>query len=121
MFFQKPKKHISDQTDEELILQYKQHENAIYIGELFKRYTDMSFLVCMKYLKHEQESRDAVMQVFEKLMKDLKKYEVRSFKYWLHRVLKNHCLVILEKRQREIKRTDEKKRNKSISDIFKKV
>lgn len=67
---------------------------------LFERYTDLVFLVAMKYLKDEAESKDAVMLVFEKLLRDLPRYEVRNFKYWLHTVVKNQCLSLLEKQQR---------------------
>ena len=65
------------------------------LGLLFKRYTHLVFGVCLKYLKDEDESKDAVMQVFEKLVTDLKKYPVENFKSWLHTVAKNHCLMQL--------------------------
>jgi len=53
----------------------------------------------MKYLKNTCDAEDAVMGIFEKLMTDLKKHEVRDFKNWLYRVAKNHCLMILRKRK----------------------
>lgn len=53
------------------------------------------FLVCMKYLKDEEEAKDAVMEIFGNLLSGLKKHEIRSFKPWLHAVAKNHCLYHL--------------------------
>lgn len=53
----------------------------------------------MKYLKNIDEAEDALMSIFEKLMTDLKKHEVRDFKKWLYRVAKNHCLMILRKKR----------------------
>ncbi|MFN0200237.1 MAG: RNA polymerase sigma factor [Bacteroidia bacterium] len=87
-------------SDEVLIAEYKASADSKYIGELFNRYTHIAFLVCMKYLKEEEDSKDAVMQVFEQLIEGLKKHEIKQFKYWLHTVLKNHCLATLEKRKK---------------------
>lgn len=93
-------KHIKELSDEALIDQYRKEGNPAYVGELFERYTHIVFLVCMKYLKNETESEDVAMQVFEKLILDLRKYEIKTFKYWLHTVTKNQCLVFLDKRKR---------------------
>lgn len=103
MFF---RRHIKSLSDEDLVARYKEDENPSYIAELFERYTHMVFLICMKYLKDEELSEDATMAIFEKLIQDLKKYEVRKFKFWLHRVSKNHCLVILEKNQKKISKNE---------------
>lgn len=97
-FFRKNK--LKDASDEELIASYKQSEDNAYIGVLFDRYTQLAFLVCMKYLKNEEESRDAVMHIFERLLQDLKRYEVKQFRFWFHTILKNHCLALIEKKKR---------------------
>lgn len=82
-------------SDLELVAKFKQSQNKEIIGELFQRYTHLVFGVCMKYLKDEDESKDAVMQVFEKLLTDLQKHEIMQFKSWLYSVAKNHCLMHL--------------------------
>lgn len=51
----------------------------------------------MKYLKDPDESQDSVMQVFEKLITELKRHEIQNFKAWLHSVTKNHCLMLIRK------------------------
>lgn len=100
MFFKKRQDISLTTSDEFLIQAYKETGNIEYIGQLFDRYTQLSFLVCMKYLKEEEESRDTVMQVFEQLIGDLKRYEVQTFRYWLHSILKNRCLAILSQKQK---------------------
>ena len=105
MFFRK-KKHIKALTDDELVQGYKDSGGAEYVGELFERYTHMVYLVCMKYLKDPMEAEDMSMVIFEKLMKDLPKYEVRNFKYWLHTVSKNQWLVFLDKQKRKRHKED---------------
>jgi RNA polymerase sigma factor (sigma-70 family) len=92
MFF---KKNIASLSDEELITRYKESGDNTYIGELYKKYTHLVLGVCMKYLRDREEAKDAVMQIFEKLIADLKKHEVANFRGWLHMVAKNHCLMKL--------------------------
>lgn len=85
-------KHIDDQ---ELLQRYYQDGNNEWLGILLERYTLLLFGVCMKYLKNEEEARDAVQQVFIKVLDELKKYPVSYFKSWLYMVAKNHCLMKL--------------------------
>ena len=53
----------------------------------------------MKYLKNEDEARDAVQQIFLKAITELKKYRVDYFKSWIYMVAKNHCLMKLRDNQ----------------------
>ncbi len=53
--------------------------------------------VSMKYLRDEDEAKDCVMEIFEKLLSELNRYEIKNFKSWLHVVTKNHCLMKLRK------------------------
>lgn len=92
--------------DEELAARYREQGDRDCLGELFKRYTQLAFLVSMKYLKNEEASKDVVMQVFEKLVADLRKYEVRNFKFWLHRIVKNQCLSVLERGKKQQVKAD---------------
>ena len=85
------------ETDAELIAMYRNSGNTAYIGELFQRYTHLVFGVCMKYFKNVDESKDGVMDVFEKILTELKRHEVENFKPWLYFVAKNHCLMKLRK------------------------
>jgi RNA polymerase sigma factor (sigma-70 family) len=82
-------------TDEELILLYKKAGDVTTLGRLYDPYMPMVYGVCLKYLKSREESRDAVMHIFEKLVTILKSHEVTHFKSWLYVTTKNHCLMIL--------------------------
>lgn len=90
--------------DSELVKKYKTSKDNKFVGELYKRYTQFVFLVSMKYLKDEEKARDAVMQIFEKLMEDLLKHDVEKFKPWLHIVTKNHCLLQIRSKTYELKK-----------------
>jgi RNA polymerase sigma factor (sigma-70 family) len=87
--------HYKKLTDEELIDLYKKSGKLDIVGELYNRYTALTLGVCLKYLKDREESRDAVMQIFEKLMVTLKDHEVAHFKGWLYVTARNFCLMQL--------------------------
>ncbi len=87
------------EADEDLVKHYASTGNMQVLGILFKRHSLLCFTVCMKYLKDEMAAEDAVMQVFEKLLTDLRKHEVQNFRSWLHSVCRNHCLMQLRKPQ----------------------
>lgn len=98
---------MQNYSDIELIKNYKQSNKTLYVGELYKRYTRFVFLISMKYLKNETDSKEAVMQIFEKLLTDLKKHKIENFKSWLHVVTKNFCFQELRRRQNFQKKHDE--------------
>lgn len=98
-------------TDHQLILLYKRTKDRTIVGELFKRYTQFVFLVSIKYLKDEDESKDNVMTVFEKLFDDLLVHDISNFKSWLYRVTQNQCLMYLRKEQSGLKNLREYKKD----------
>ena len=67
----------------------------MHLGILYSRYTSLVYGVCLKYLKDREEAKDAVMQLFEKLIDLLLKHEVENFKSWLYVTARNHCLMHL--------------------------
>ncbi|AEI47547.1 RNA polymerase sigma factor [Runella slithyformis] len=86
-------------TDAEYLSDYRRTGDLTGLGELYERHMDMVFAVCFQYLREEDEAKDAVMQVFEQLITDLKTYEVQHFKSWLHSVARNYCLMQLRKKR----------------------
>ena len=87
-------------SDSELIDRYRFSHDNVYIGELFQRYSHMLFGVCLKYVKDEDKAKDMVMDVFEKVLLDLKRHPVENFKAWVYTVTKNQCLMDLRKEKR---------------------
>jgi RNA polymerase sigma-70 factor (ECF subfamily) len=91
-----PYQHMSDQ---ELLEKFHADHNNEWLGILLQRYTLLLLGVCMKYLKDEDEAKDAVQQVFLKVIQELHKYKVEYFKSWLYMVAKNHCLMRIREKQ----------------------
>ncbi len=83
-------------TDDKELLQnfYTDHDNK-WLGILLPRYTLLLLGVCLKYLKNEEDARDAVQQVFLKVIDELHKYKVEYLKSWIYMIAKNHCLMTL--------------------------
>ncbi len=98
-------------SDNQLVSLYKEQLDKEIVGELFKRYTRFVFLVSLKYLKNEDETKDALMQIFEKLFDDLLNHKIENFKSWLYMVTRNHCLMILRKKQSDLKKNQEFKKD----------
>jgi len=102
-----PTTDYNQYNDLELVANYKQTSNNAFVGVLYQRYTHLIFGVCMKYFKNEQESEDASIQIFEKLLNDLKNHEINHFKSWLYMVCKNYCLMQLRSQTGKLKKEKE--------------
>lgn len=76
----------------------------MFVGILYKRYSHLVLGLSLKYLKDKDEAKDAVMQIFEKLLADLLKHNIEYFKSWLYTFSKNHCLMIIRTRQSKLKK-----------------
>ena len=82
-------------SDFELAQLYKKEGDMNLLAELFNRYTDLLYGVCLKYLKDGETAKDAVMNIFEELVVKLRQHEVENVKSWLHTLCRNHCLMQL--------------------------
>lgn len=95
MFFKRFRTRPRPTTDAEFVAAYKRTGDLDLLGELYERHIDLVYAVCYKYLRDADDSKDAVMQLFEQLVADLRRHEVTNFKSWLHSVARNHCLMHL--------------------------
>ncbi len=100
MFFQK-KRNIPEAGDAELLLLYRNTQDSVYIGELYKKYARQVLGTCFFYLEDREEAKDAVMQIFDKLLSELLKREITCFHAWLGFVVRNHCISLIRKRKSE--------------------
>lgn len=90
----------SELSDEVLLARYQTSGELAWLGQLFERYAELVYGVCLKYCRDEQEAEDAAMAVFEQLVTKAREHEVHNFKSWLHVLTKNHCLMQLRKASR---------------------
>ena len=100
-----PIRHIKPATaltDEELLSEFQKDFNQELLAQLYLRYTELVYGVCIKYLKHAETAKDAVMNIYQELQLKLQTHAVENFKSWLYVVAKNHCLMQLRKEKKMI-------------------
>jgi RNA polymerase sigma factor (sigma-70 family) len=90
-------KEFTHTSDQELLSQYYKSNDSRLLGVLLQRYTLLLLGVCMKYLKNEEAAKDAVQQIFLKVIHELQRYHVQYFKSWLYMIARNYCLMQLRK------------------------
>ena len=95
-------KSISALTDEELLNAFTKNADQEMLAQLYIRYTDLVYGVCMKYLKDAEAAKDAVMNIYQELLTKLQTHAVDNFKSWLYVVAKNHCLMQLRKEKKMV-------------------
>lgn len=81
--------------DQELVALYKASGNSEHVGDLYQRYMELVYGVCLKYLKNPENAQDSVIAIFEELLVKLRKHDVENFRAWLYTLAKNHCLMRL--------------------------
>ncbi|MBP1670309.1 MAG: sigma-70 family polymerase sigma factor, partial [Bacteroidetes bacterium] len=62
-------------ADAELVERYRSMPDPEVLGELYQRYMVLVYGVCMKYLKNREDSQDAVMQIYETLVREIPRFE----------------------------------------------
>jgi len=98
--FLKPKPTTDRYADAaEFVAAYRATGDLTILGELYEQHMELVYAVCFNYLRDEDEAKDAVMNLFEQLVTDLRRHEVQQFGHWLHSVARNYCLMQLRKNQ----------------------
>lgn len=77
--------------DRELIALFKSKQDMNALGVLFSRYSHLVASIAIGILKDKQKSEDVVQEIFETIVKDLKKHDVKNFNAWIYSVTKFHC------------------------------
>ncbi|EOR94419.1 RNA polymerase ECF-type sigma factor [Arcticibacter svalbardensis MN12-7] len=102
MKFIKNKEGHTNVEEADMLSAYRRTGDLEILGKLYNDYMTLVYGLCLKYLKDEELSKDAVMQIFEELIEKLKKFEVSNFKSWLYTLARNHCLMILRSNSKHV-------------------
>ena len=98
------KTYNRDLPDESLLKHYQRTGDLEVLGRLYTRYMHLVYGVCLRYLKDRENAKDAVMQIFEKLVEDAHQHEIRQFKSWLYVLTKNFCLMQIRSQKSQDRR-----------------
>ncbi|MCC3154116.1 sigma-70 family RNA polymerase sigma factor [Hymenobacter sp. BT770] len=101
MFFRRSSSAAAPPSDQALLARYRALGDVGDLGLLYDRYLPEAFAVCRRYLAPpDEDAQDAVMQLFEHLVKVLRTHAPDNFPAWLHTTARNHCLMQLRARKR---------------------
>ncbi|GJM34415.1 MAG: DNA-directed RNA polymerase sigma-70 factor [Saprospiraceae bacterium] len=89
-------------ADAELVAKYKSTNEQKYLGQLYDRYLELVYGVCLKYLKDQTLAEDAIIAIYEELITKVREHDIRQFRSWLHVLVKNHCLMQLRRDKKNI-------------------
>lgn len=107
------RKYNAEEPDESLLKKYKDSGDLELLGNLYSRYMHLVYGVCLKYLQDREDAKDAVMQIFEKLITETRHHDIKQFKSWLYVLTKNFCLMQL----RSQKTTDRRINNYKMEHV----
>jgi RNA polymerase sigma-70 factor (ECF subfamily) len=96
---------LKNLSDAELVAGYRENGNREYFAEITERYMHLVYGLCYKYFENRDDAGDAAMEIFEVMMHDIPKFDIRTLKNWICIVSRNHCLKKLTK----LRSTDRKK------------
>jgi RNA polymerase sigma factor (sigma-70 family) len=85
----------ADTDDESKLESYRQSGDLSVLSSLFEQYMPLIYGVCLKYLKDEEDAKDAVMGIFEELIIKVKQHDIRQFRSWVYVLSRNYCLMQL--------------------------
>lgn len=92
----------ADTPDERLLENFKTTGDQQALATLYLRYSDLVYGTCLKYLENADEAKDAVMNIYQELLRKLPGQEVVHFKSWVYVVAKNYCLMQLRSAKKQI-------------------
>jgi RNA polymerase sigma-70 factor (ECF subfamily) len=108
------KAKYNNYTDEEVIHIFLENNDTEAIGILYKRYSDLTYGLMLKYIHDAEKSADLMMELFEKLPLLLQKHKIQNFKSWWYMTAKNHVLMHL----RRLKVQHEKMKYYAENELF---
>jgi RNA polymerase sigma-70 factor (ECF subfamily) len=87
--------------DAELVVALKRGDDGAY-EELVRANTGRMLAVARRYLRNDEDARDAVQEAFVNAFRAIDKFEGGALlSTWLHRILVNACLMRLRRRRRK--------------------
>lgn len=73
------------------------------ISELYRKYSQPIYWVCMRYTRNSEDAEDMVHQVFVKVSGGLAGFRGQSNVYtWMYRIAVNECIQMIRKRKFEV-------------------
>lgn len=118
MFLRFEKTKLTDLNDDALFQSYQKTKEQKYVSALFERNVHLLYGACQKYLHNKEESYDAVIAVFEKILINPPSNQVQSFGKWVYVLVKHECTNRLRDRRRTQQKIDDFGKTEKRQDNF---
>jgi RNA polymerase sigma factor (sigma-70 family) len=89
-------------SDSEIIKEYLRTQNSLYFSMLYRKYSGKVYGKCISILKNDDEAKDAVQDIFVKIMLNLGNFGEKSqFSTWIYSITYNFCIDNIRKRKKD--------------------
>ena len=93
--------NIKQLSDREIIEQYLEKGESVYLGCLYDRYAQKIFRKCVSMLKNREDAEDLAHDIITKVFLNIGKFRGEAnLSTWIYRVTYNACIDFLRKKQR---------------------
>ena len=94
-------RNIQALSDTDLIARYLRDQNTRYFSELYRRYAGKVFAKCISMLSDEGLARDAMQDIFIKVLLNLSRFSAQStFSTWVYSITYNYCIDLIRKKKK---------------------
>ena len=91
-----------EMSDADIIKEYLQTQNSSFFSILYRKYAGKVYGKCLSILRNEDEAKDAVQDIFVKIMLNLGNFGEKSqFSTWVYSITYNFCIDLIRKRKKE--------------------
>ena len=91
-----------EMSDADIIKEYLRTQNTTYFSILYRKYAGKVYGKCLSILRNEDEAKDAVQDIFVKIMLNLGNFGEKSqFSTWIYSITYNFCIDLIRKRKKE--------------------
>lgn len=89
-------------SDTEVVRRYLETQNSLYFSQLYSKYAKKVYGKCFSILKNEEEARDAVQDIFVKIMLNMGNFGEKSqFSTWIYSITYNFCIDNIRRKKKE--------------------
>ena len=113
----KPKKGLANWSDEQLLRAFQKTGEDQYFFTLIERYSHLIYYNCKQYLSQEEDCKDMVMTIVEKVYERCPEANISYFRSWLYSVIRNQCISHLRTQNRHLPNNPSHKETQ-VSDLI---
>jgi len=93
-------KWTANTADEQLIAAYQGGDQRAF-DVLFKKHLHRILGICANTLDREEDCKDAAMDLYVVLRREIIRHEIHQFEGWLYTLVRNYCRKLIRERKQQ--------------------